>query len=101
MWGVGQNGILRAGAPASYMRKPRVPGHLPKKPVRVREVPRVPAPVRGVARLDDPPAPGRGLGEERVVLFYRADVVGEREPGEAAPLGGHAGVRGQVLPGEE
>src|SRR4051794_41965590 len=81
------------------MRKLRVPGHLPKKPVRVREVPRVPAPVRGVARLDDPPAPGRGLGEELVDLFYGADVVGEREPGEAAPLGGYARVPGPVPPG--
>src|SRR4051794_6805811 len=89
------------GRAASHMRKPRVPSHLPQKPVRVREVPRVPAPVRLVPRLDDPPAPGRGLGEERVDLFDGADVVGEREAGEAAPLGGHTGIRGQILPGEE
>src|SRR3954463_8587720 len=53
----------------------------------IRPPPASPA-CRGGAGLEDPPAPALRLGEERVYLFYGADVVGEREPREAAPLGG-------------
>src|SRR5215212_4439853 len=83
------------GCPAVVMDGPAgVVGNLPGVAVGIDEDARVPAPEGGRPRTGDGGPREPGLGEHRVNLLGRANVVGERHPAPAA------GVGDAAVPGE-
>src|SRR5436309_15967221 len=74
--------------PGLHMRKPRIPGHLPQKPVRVREVPAYPPQSVFWPGLTIRPPPAAASARRRSTSSIERTLWASAKPGKPLPSAG-------------